>query len=558
MTVETLKVNITSLKKNKDEILGLLQNKGIVDIVEKEEAELQDEPKIEKLEHRAAETKSAIDFLKRKVDKGGGMLSSLIPEKIEIKKRKFKDIADDFNGEKITKEVIDLEEKLNRTTNNLDEKSDQLEGLGKWKNLELTKEQLRDLKRTKVLLGKYPKAKLEELLMAIKKELEEIVILKGGEGARMVYLAFVYPESESEKVERILENEDVEKETLDLSKSPKKQYLSLQSEVQKLKKKKEDIEKKIKEFSNSTEKLKVYHDWLLSRLEKKKTEKHLSQSKKTFTITGWVREDQLEELRKALMDFTEEVAITEAKMEEGESPPVVINNKAPFQYYEMITKLYGMPRSTEPDPTVYLAPFFTAFFAVAITDAGYGIIMMLLSFVLLRFTDLPGKRLFKILFWAGLFTLTIGAFFGGWFGVSAPDLPAGLGPIKTALNKIMWMDPVQNPIQMLLFTFFLGVVQIIAGIAVATHWKISQGKLKEGLMDHASWFVLLGAIFVWAATKFGYLALSSSLVRYGLIGATLVFLWCQGRGQKNPLKRMFVGMGGLYDLLGYVSDILSY
>lgn len=558
MTVETTKINITSLKKHKEKVLEIIQDKEIVDIVENEGVKAADQEELDHLEYKAAEVKTAIKFLESKQNKEGGILASLIPEKIAVKKNDFKNIGDVFEGENVTSEVLGLEEKLNETKSNLKQAECELEEIEKWKKLTLTSDQQESLQRTKIILGKLPKIELEKLLVKIKKTSEKIAILKGGEDERMIYLAFIFSMAIEEKLRGVLKSGGFEQESPDLTESPYEQNRKQKEKIQNLKEEKRAIKTRIEELIEEVEKLKIYHDWLVSKLKKKKTEKHLVQSERVFTITGWVREDQKGDLERALLSCTDKVAVTEAEKRKGEAAPVVLKNKGSFKYYEMITRLYGMPRDSEPDPTAYLAPFFTAFFAVAITDAGYGIIMMILSVVLLRFTDLPGKGLFKIFFWAGIFTLVIGSVFGGWFGISAPDLPASLGPIKVALVRIMWMDPVQNPVKMLVFTFVLGIFQIIAGIGVAAYWDISRGRVKEGLMDHASWILFLAAIFGWMAVKFGYVDVSPQVAKYGLGVVTLAFLYCQGRGQKNPIKRMLVGAGSLYDLLGYVSDVLSY
>lgn len=558
MTIETVKVNISSLKEHKRKVLEVLQDQGVVDVEKKEEGPTSDEEELDNLEYKAAEAKSAIDFLESHQDQDGGLLDSLIPDKLQVKEEDFKNIDSNFDGEKVNDEVLDLEEKLNQLQSTLQKSKKKLKELEKWKKLTLSKDQLQDLQRAEVVFGKITSSKLEELLVTLKRQLSEVVILKGGEDARNVYLALVFPKKKKEEIEEILEQEGLEELSPDFQLSPHEHYQKIKEKIERLQQKKEKANSRIEELLEHQKNLKIYHDWIISKLKRKKTERHLEQSERVFTITGWVREDRVDVLKRRLAEYTEDVAVTRAEDDDKSKNPVVIDNGGTFKPYEMITKLYGMPQGSEPDPTVYLAPFFTAFFAMAITDAGYGIIMMVLSVVLLRFTDLPGRRLFKILFWAGVFTLGIGALFGGWFGVSAPDLPNALGPIKTVLTKIMWMDPVDNPVKTLIFTFVLGIIQILAGIGVATYWKIKQGKIKAGLMDHASWFVFLAAIFTWVAVKFGYLNYSTQLAGYGLIAALVFFLYCQGRGHKNLVKRMFIGMGSLYDLLGYVSDVLSY
>ena len=52
--------------------------------------------------------------------------------------------------------------------------------------------------------------------------------------------------------------------------------------------------------------------------------------------------------------------------------------------YEVLTKMYGMPEYAEFDPTPILAPFFSLFFAFCMGDAGYGLVLIALGFILKR------------------------------------------------------------------------------------------------------------------------------------------------------------------------------
>lgn len=161
--------------------------------------------------------------------------------------------------------------------------------------------------------------------------------------------------------------------------------------------------------------------------------------------------------------------------------------------------------------------------------------------------------------YGGFVTFIIGALTGGWFGIVIDDLPDSLGFIKTALNAIKLVDPVNDPITMLILSFVLGYIQIWFGIAIDMWWKIKNNKLIDGLLDSGTWLYFLSAIAFYGVTAFGLLPESlRSIAFYMLISGVVLIVLTQGRQKKNILMKLVSGIGSLYGLVGYMSDILSY
>ena len=101
---------------------------------------------------------------------------------------------------------------------------------------------------------------------------------------------------------------------------------------------------------------------------------------KLLLLQGWVpREDKA-----ALLEMLDKEAVfyqvTKPKL--GDNVPVKFKNNAFTRMYEVLTKMYGMPSGTDFDPTPIVAPFFSLFFAFCMGDAGYGLILILLGFLL--------------------------------------------------------------------------------------------------------------------------------------------------------------------------------
>ena len=137
-------------------------------------------------------------------------------------------------------------------------------------------------------------------------------------------------------------------------------------------------------------------------------------------MEGWIPEDCEADVRKLLDESGTYYEIRAAKREDN--APIKLKNNAYTRMYEVLTKMYGMPEYAEFDPTPILAPFFSLFFAFCMGDAGYGLVLIALGFILKRKMSKSMKGMMNLVITLGIFTSVIGAILGTFFGVSLFDL----------------------------------------------------------------------------------------------------------------------------------------
>ncbi len=184
-------------------------------------------------------------------------------------------------------------------------------------------------------------------------------------------------------------------------------------------------------------------------------------------------------------------------------------------------------------------------------DAGYGIIMALATYWFLRKMKPKGdtKKLVGVIFIGSIFTIFWGAIFGGWFG-NAGEL-FGIGPI--------WFNPSEEPIKMLALCFGLGVIHIFAGMGVKAYVNIREGRILDAIFDQGLWYVFYIGLGLWLGG--GMANLGATLTQVGkimsIVGAVGLIL-TQGRDKKNIFAKFFSGLLSLYDVTGFLSDVLSY
>ena len=107
---------------------------------------------------------------------------------------------------------------------------------------------------------------------------------------------------------------------------------------------------------------------------------HLDQA--LFSIEGWIPASRLHSLFPLLEGLgvhAEEIAI-----EEGERVPTHMENTGAAAVGEDLVHIYDTPATVDKDPSGWVFWGFAVFFAMIISDAGYGLIFFLMSLMLTR------------------------------------------------------------------------------------------------------------------------------------------------------------------------------
>ncbi|MDR3348469.1 MAG: V-type ATP synthase subunit I [Acidaminococcales bacterium] len=259
----------------------------------------------------------------------------------------------------------------------------------------------------------------------------------------------------------------------------------------------------------------------------------------TFCLNGWVRYDRQKEIRAAVASVTGAYEIVFCDPAEGEQPPTFTVNKKLVEPYEAVTNLYSRPLYTGIDPNPMLAPFYFLFFGIMLSDAGYGIILTIMLFFVCRLIkgdNMPGK-LARVILMGSVSTIAWGAMFGGWFGLE--------------LHPLLFV-PMNEPIKMLLLCYSLGALHLAAGMSLKMYMEIKRGNWFGALVDQFSWFVMFAGLIA-------HVVRPDAGIGFWLAAAgALTILLFAGRENKNVFRRLLGGAASLYNITGYISDVLSY
>ncbi|MFT7644935.1 MAG: V/A-type H+-transporting ATPase subunit I [Candidatus Paceibacteria bacterium] len=277
-------------------------------------------------------------------------------------------------------------------------------------------------------------------------------------------------------------------------------------------------------------------------------------SKYVVFFDGWLNANKRADIESKFEKQNLAAVFTELELIEDEQPPVDIENSGIFKPFEAVTRLYGMPGYKDLDPTAFLAGFFFLFFGLSLTDVGYGAFLMIVSLIVLTlFKVAESLRLFaKLLFLVGLATVIVGALFGGYFGIPLESLP----PLLLAIQMF---DPIGNPLPVFYLALGLGVFQVMVGMLVKIYSEYKQGRLVTGILDQGPWFIMFCLAIFALATKIEYTSVLAMEQIINLIYVDIVLIvLSSGRKGETIFAKVKDSLSGLYDSIGYFSDILSY
>jgi len=222
---------------------------------------------------------------------------------------------------------------------------------------------------------------------------------------------------------------------------------------------------------------KSVREWIDDRLALLKTTASAYETRMCFFIHGWMPSRDMERLRKLMEKaFSTKIVVEEKEMREEdlERVPIVLKNPAYFRPFELMTSLLPLPAYTSYDPTPFIGIFFPIFFGIILGDAGYGMVLVLLTLYL--------KKRFKknkavhdgatILFIASLYSIVFGVLFGEFFG-DLPERYFHLQPLLVERRTAI--------VPMLLFSLAIGVAHIVFGLLLGAINAFQRHVKREGM-----------------------------------------------------------------------------
>jgi len=551
------KIQIIGHQDHREKIINLLHRTGRVQIISSSSQELPKED-IGVWEKKLSELSFAIDFLHNYEENSRGLLGGMFSSRIIISEHQWEKAQDEFVGSQIINQCQEISSQLNEIRNLGNRLKSRYDFLSPWQNLSLPLENLVPTRKIRLQVGTFTVREGEDFYREIQPKNLPLHIEEVFRTASTLYVVIIYL-SQVEEIFLLLRRHHFSPVDFAGFKGIVSSLLKeISEEMGQLQEKEKQLYQKAKKLARYRQQLLMEYDYCLTQKQKKEVLIKLLYTRKAFVIEGWIRAKDIDFLRKQLEDLTPQVGVW-IRDPGDEEVPVEIENSAFFRPFELITRLYGMPHPRELDPTPFLALFFALFFGICLSDAGYGIILSLVGYYLVRQTRRQGKEsLFGWLFViTGLMTIVMGAFMGGWFGDLFQYLP--WEALRQVRARVMLFDPLENLILFLVIALSLGWLQILAGLGIKAFQNIRQGKILDAWVDQIAWIIILVAVVVFVLVRMKLIpALGQGLALAGGMVGALSILGFGGRESRSIIGRIVMGAYRLYGITGFFSDILSY
>lgn len=571
------RISICALKKDRKAILEKIQSMGIIEmdqIAGDEEGfeKMDTASDRQELEKKVQLSEQALAILDSYAPEKRSMLSSLEGKKL-VEKDRFSQVAD-RKMELIEKAntLVMRSKEIAEYKANILKVENQIEALSPWLALSVPMN-YSGTKKVVMLLGTMPsETTLESVYAQIAErspetEAVDVQIIHKDKDA--VYLTVFCLRTDEGAVEEALRAGGFARPSQVTEQVPAARKADLEAEIQQLNSEIKNKEEEIKGYAEDRASLQMIGDYFRMSAEKYEVLGTLPQSQRTFMISGYIPSKMISKVEKAIGEKYDCVLDIEDVKEE-EEPPVLLQNNKFSESVEGVLASFGLPGKGEMDPTFFTSICYVILFGIMLSDAAYGLIVALAcGIVLMKFPrmDRNLRKSVQLFFWCGISTLVWGILFGGYFGDAITVISKTFFGHEVTIPAL-WFVPLDDPMRMLLYSMLFGVIHLFLGLALKGYSALRDKDYMGFLCDCVFWFLLLlGLIGMLLPTEiFAGIAgqqivlpavIASGAKWIAIIGAVGILLF-SGRSSKNFGVRIALGAYDLYNITGWLSDVLSY
>jgi vacuolar-type H+-ATPase subunit I/STV1 len=221
----------------------------------------------------------------------------------------------------------------------------------------------------------------------------------------------------------------------------------------------------------------------------------------TCILQGFVANRDVNKLR--LLQKVAPVTIETKRVTEG---PTKLHNLPYIRNYELVTEMFGLPNLGKTDPTAIMSIFIPFFFGLMFSDVGYGVILLLTSFLLLiasikkRNSAIHDASI--ILNVCAISTILFGILFGSFFGTLIKITP-------------LLFDPFQNAQYLLVVALGIGLIHLNLAHLVGLYEYIRAKEWKTVLENTGSFVAMeAGVAMLFVNKRIGYVLIALSVALF--------------------------------------------
>ncbi|MEE9440784.1 MAG: V-type ATP synthase subunit I [Candidatus Thermoplasmatota archaeon] len=567
------KVSLVVHQNYVDGIIKTLHENGMMEIIDisKEEPEILKDSEKASMHPDASICTNYELRLSRLIDildtiriKQKGIKSLLHPELPEVKTVENSSLEEMFShiegvlGE-IEKNILENDQKLQYLDEQKQKINQDVEQINYLKDFDID---ISDVGESKYVLIKTGKTlDLDSLQSEIEKiDRTTLYSKQFGSGKKIEWAIIVAIHIlDKEKVEKICREQLIEFDLKELSGHPKDILKSLKKEIADIKKEKKQIITHLRKYAEKElHELRTLKEEIQLERVRREISKNFAKTNTTYLINGWIIEKN-EKILKAAVENTAKGCViysSQTPSANPDNPPTYIETPKWAAAFKTFLDMFATPKYNEINPTIIMGIFFVLFFGVMLGDAGYGLVILLLSLYgykkFSKYSELIKNWSFMGIL-LGLTTTVVGFLTNSFFGdliprffYSSPDIPLyslQLGGLHLPI------EPLRDPLTILVIALLFGLIHLNIGILLAIYQCLKNKDYNILITNHFSWVLL----------QIGGGLLIGDMLLHLLSLGTMEFYFSMALVVIGLILRLkHAGPLGFFDITGFVGDWLSY
>jgi V/A-type H+-transporting ATPase subunit I len=574
------KINVVTLNKYSHSIVNSLHEEGIVQIADVSES-IQQDPEWEELLNPSKVTHltsklssllmkaSGLSELLTDALSGDTGIKDLIKSFISPDMPKITEI-ENITGEELVKNAESFLDEVESQTKVIEDQLSDIETkktelnsnivlANKLKDFGIDLNLLNETKYTFTIVGRMD----IELLDKFKKKSSEItdnlLILENPDEDKLKKILLIIISSEfKNEINSLIRTFNFEKiEINNVVGKPNEIISSANFELESLEKDKSQVLLKLKEIAKKyDDNVAIIKEQLEIERDKNEIFSSFGETNKTTMLKAWIPLKKVDAVKSLIDSSTEGHSIIEVEDvgEDDTEVPVFQNNPKIVKPYEFLVGMYSSIKYNAIDPTFFVFLMFPFFFGYCLTDAGYGIIIVILGIVILRGiakVNETMKYFGNIIITCGLWTIVLGtitnSFFGSFFNefFGLQSFPVDVLHLPESLK---FFDAFSNPTIILIIAISIGLIYTSLGFILGIINNFRYGEKKEALGSQIIWLIFEAALAFLALNLVGKIGGDISLYIGGALLALYLILamWCNGV------------ISAITDIFSWLGNILSY
>ena len=566
--VKLLHFEIASMLSDSKDIIEHLQKCGYAHLENMDSEQLTKYDTSEIVNNLTANrnrVEKAIHLLEKTCDIKRGLIESFTDFKTMSYERYkvLTDKSDDTFAK--CRQILSINKNVEELNGMIADKNRLVQSMKPWEALDIMMASKRTL-TSRIFIGTFNKnltaEKITELIKVQAPETEDVAVEVVSSEKLLTCAVIVCHSSSADVLSKALESIGFIFNENNSPALPRKIIEDTEKEIVQLETEASILKKKISEYVKNYDDIRFLYDHLTAQIDKYSAIELAATTESVFFISGYVPQREAEELRFAVENKYNGYFNVSEPDYENPDVPVLLENGSFASGVEGITEMYSPVSNKDVDPNPVMAFFYYAFFGLMLSDAGYGILMVLFAIFADKKLKASGgfKKTVNLAFYSGISSIIFGALFGGWFGDLIPVVCTNFLGMENPPQLALWLDPVTNSIKLLVYCLGFGILHLFAGLLLNAYKLIKSKNYTAAVFDtvpvmiFVCGFAVFGADFLVEVPE----AIKSIGNKMLIVGAAAIVLTA-GRSAKNIIGKFGAGLYALYNTAsGYLGDILSY